>query len=102
MADGSAWTLANRCRVHAMNIAAPDTTTPRARSVSFDDRMMHVSLSDGRSLSVPLIWFPRLYAAAPDQRDHWELIGQGVGIHWSDLDEDLSVAGLLAGTRPRF
>ena len=102
MADGLAWTLASRCRVHAMNISAPDTTTPRARSVSCDDRMMHVSLSDGRSLSVPLIWFPRLHAATPEQRERWELIGQGIGIHWPELDEDLSVTGLLAGNRPRF
>ncbi len=64
--------------------------------------MMHVSLLDEWCLSVPLAWFPRLHAASPEQRDHWELIGQGIGIHWPELDEDLSVTGLLAGTRPRF
>ena len=64
--------------------------------------MTRVSLLDGRCLSVPLVWFPWLHAASPEQRDHWELIGQGIGIHWPELDEDLSVTGLLAGTRPRF
>ena len=85
-----------------MSASAAETTTARARSVSFDDRMMHVSLLDGRCLSVPLAWFPRLHEACPEQRDHWELIGQGIGIHWPELNGDLSVTGLLAGTRPRF
>ena len=85
-----------------MSASAAETTTARVRGVSFDDRMMHVSLSDGRCLSVPLAWFPRLHAASPEQRARWELIGRGIGIHWPELDEDLSVSGLLAGNRPRF
>ena len=85
-----------------MSNSSRETTTARARGVSFDDRMMHVSLSDGRCLGVPLDRFPRLHAATPEQRERWELIGQGVGIHWPELDEDLSVSGLLAGNRARF
>ena len=52
-------------------------------------------LSDGREISVPLSWFPRLQQATDDQRQQWELIGNGVGIHWEVIDEDISVAGLL-------
>ena len=54
-----------------------------------------VHLEDGRSLTVPLEWFPRLRDATPAARTRWELMGHGLGIHWPDLDEDLSVAGLL-------
>jgi len=57
--------------------------------------MMHVRMSDGRVVSVPLEWFPRLRDATDEQRANWRLIGKGVGIHWEDLDEDVSVAGLL-------
>jgi hypothetical protein len=59
----------------------------------------HVSaeLSDGRALSVPLVWFPRLVHATEAERANWRLIGRGQGIHWPDLDEDISVEGLLAG-----
>ena len=56
-----------------------------------------LELSDGRSLSVPLAWFPRLLHGTPEERGHWELIGRGSGIHWPDLDEDISLEGLLAG-----
>jgi hypothetical protein len=58
--------------------------------------MMYVRLADGREIGVPLEWFPLLRDATPEQREHWRLIGGGVGIHWQDLDEDLSVARLLA------
>ncbi|MEM7734396.1 MAG: DUF2442 domain-containing protein [Deinococcota bacterium] len=58
-------------------------------------------LSDGRKLSVPLVWFPRLLTASHTQRQHYEFIGGGEGIHWPDVDEDISVAGLLVG-RPSF
>jgi hypothetical protein len=67
-----------------------------AQSVEFDDSMMHVSLLDGRVISVPLVWFPRLKSATEDQRRKVVIGGGGVGLHWPDLDEDLSVAGLLA------
>ena len=66
-----------------------------ATGVRFDEKMLHVQLSDGREISAPLDWYPKLRNATEDQRAHWSLIGKGIGIHWSDLDEDLSVAGLL-------
>jgi hypothetical protein len=72
-------------------------TTPRAISVDVDDRELHIALVDGRRLSVPLAWFPRLLRATPEQRRVWKLIGNGQGIHWPDIDEDLSVNGLLRG-----
>ncbi|MCZ7542584.1 MAG: DUF2442 domain-containing protein [Anaerolineae bacterium] len=58
--------------------------------------MLHVQLSDGRQISVPMEWFPRLRDATPAQRQDWRLIGRGVSIHWEDIDEDISVEGLLA------
>jgi hypothetical protein len=61
------------------------------------DAELWVMLVDGRTVSVPLAWYPRLAHATPDERAHWRLIGQGEGIHWPDLDEDISVANLLAG-----
>lgn len=57
---------------------------------------LHVRLADGREVSVPLEWFPRLRDATPEQRGHWRLIGGGVGLHWEDVDEDISVESLLA------
>jgi hypothetical protein len=63
--------------------------------VEFIPDAFTVRLEDGRSLSVPLEWFPRLRDATSEQRSHGELIGPGIGIHWPDLDEDISVAGLL-------
>jgi hypothetical protein len=66
-----------------------------ARDVRFDREMMHVRLMDGRVISVPLDWFPRLKKAKQDEREKYRLIGGGVGIHWPDLDEDVSVPGLL-------
>jgi hypothetical protein len=56
-----------------------------------------VDLSDGRTISVPVAWFPRLLHATPEERKNWRLIGNGFGIHWDDLDEDISVENLLAG-----
>jgi len=69
--------------------------TVTAKSIRFDAEMMHVQLSDGREISVPLEWFPRLRDASEDQRKDWRLIGKGVGIHWEQLDEDISVEALL-------
>ena len=68
-----------------------------ARSVSVTDDCIVVELSDGRALTVPLVWFPRLQHGTPDERRNWRLIGRGDGIHWPDLDEDISVSGLVAG-----
>jgi Protein of unknown function (DUF2442) len=75
-------------------------TTALARSLDFDDDMMHVRLTDGRIVSVPLVWFPVLHAATPEQRQDYQIGGGGVGLHWPELDEDLLVAGLLAGADP--
>jgi hypothetical protein len=72
-------------------------TSALAKSVSFDEEMMHVSLTDGRLISVPIIWFPLLGAATTDQRKKYEIGGGGTSLHWPELDEDLSVAGLMAG-----
>jgi hypothetical protein len=58
-----------------------------------------VSLSDGRKLTLPLEWHPRLKHGSPSERNHWRLIGDGVGVHWPDLDEDLSVEGFIAGRK---
>jgi len=58
-----------------------------------------VELSDGRAITVPVAWFPRLLHGTPSERSNWRLIGSGEGIHWPDLDEDISVASLLAGRR---
>ena len=70
---------------------------PRASRVRCTDDELIVTLTDGRVLSVPLAWFPRLAHAKPIQRSHCELLGDGDGIHWPSIDEDISVAGLLAG-----
>jgi hypothetical protein len=66
-----------------------------AVDVSVDDSMLRVTLADGRELAVPLEWFPRLRDATPDERKHWRMIGRGDGIHWEDVDEDISVRTLL-------
>lgn len=72
-----------------------------ATEVDFDGNMMWLDLSDGRRLGVPLAYFPRLLAATPEQRQHYELSGGGTGIHWDELDEDISVSGLLMGMGDR-
>jgi hypothetical protein len=66
-----------------------------AVDVTDTDDQLVVVLADGRELAAPLAWFPRLLDAAPDQRRNWRLIGRGQGIHWPDVDEDISVASLL-------
>lgn len=71
---------------------------PLADEVRFTEDDMVVSLVDGRTVSVPLVWFPRLATATSEQRRNYEMLGDGEGIHWPDIDEDLSVEGLLKGT----
>ncbi|KJV09819.1 hypothetical protein VZ95_09065 [Elstera litoralis] len=66
-----------------------------AVAVECDDDFLRVTLADGREVAVPLVWFPRLLDATPEQRRIWRFIGQGQGIHWPDLDEDISVVSLL-------
>lgn len=71
---------------------------PQAHNVKCTNVALIVELVDGRTISVPLVWFPRLSSASEEQLQNWELLGDGEGIHWPDIDEDLSVAGLLVGT----
>ena len=79
-------------------------TNPLAREVEVTDAELIVTLADGRKISVPLVrrgGFPRLLHATPEQRRQWELLGDGEGLHWPEVDEDLSVKGLLAGRPSR-
>lgn len=69
----------------------------RVAEVEINDDVVSVSLMDGRKISVPLVWYPRLLAASKAQRSNWKVAGGGYGIHWPDIDEDLSTEGLLRG-----
>jgi hypothetical protein len=71
----------------------------RAKKIWIDEENLWLLLSDGRQLSVPLVYFPRLLKATPEQRRHFDVSGDGIGIHWDELDEDISVEGLLLGIR---
>lgn len=71
---------------------------PLAQDVKFTDDELIVYLVDGRTISVPLVWFSRLSGATKEQLAHYEILGNGEGIHWPDIDEDLSIDGLLKGT----
>ncbi len=79
-----------------MNISAR-ITDERVLDVRFDDASLSVDLMDGRTIAVPLAWYPRLLHASAEQRANWEKAGAGYGIHWPDIDEDLSTDGLLHG-----
>jgi len=70
---------------------------PKAMAIAFSDDELRVSLTDGRTLSVPIAWFPRLAHASVSERAEYEILGDGEGVHWPKVDEDISVAGLLAG-----
>lgn len=80
-----------------MTISRVDMEIPNAERVSVTDDTLNVELSDGRSVTVPLTWFPRLLHGTPVERERWRLVGRGEGIHWEELDEDISVESLLAG-----
>ena len=80
-----------------MRISAVEIDVPNAEKITVTEDTLSVDLNDGRTISVPLAWFPRLLHASPQERKNWRLIGKGQGIHWADLDEDISVEGLLAG-----
>lgn len=80
-----------------MSTSVVELEVPFAEKVTVSDDTLSVDLSDGRSISVPLAWYPRLSHASSAERKRWRLIGRGLGIHWDDLDEDISVEGLLAG-----
>lgn len=80
-----------------MSTFAVEIEVPRAVDVKVTKDTLTVELSDGRTISVPLQWYPRLVYATSEERKNWRLIGNGEGIHWEDLDEDISVEGLIAG-----
>ena len=80
-----------------MTISAVEMALPDAINVLVTEDTLSVELSDGRTISVPIEWYPRLVHGTPGERSNWRLIGRGQGIHWEDLDEDISVEGLLAG-----
>ena len=80
-----------------MSISPIEIELPRAEDVRVTNDTLIVDLSDGRTISVPLEWFPRLLHATTDERSNWRLIGRGHGIHWEEIDEDISVEGLVAG-----
>jgi hypothetical protein len=82
-----------------MNILAVEIAEARAQSVAVEEDRLVVDLIDGRSISTPLAWYPRLWHGTLEERANWEIIGDGTCIHWPQLDEDLSVAGILAGRR---
>lgn len=84
-----------------MNTLVTDLQRARAHTVQVTDDTLVVELSDGRTISVPLAWYPHLWYGNPDERMNFEIIGDGEYIHWPDLDEDLSVSGILSGRKPK-
>jgi len=76
---------------------SPNETEPRGRSIQITDEYLAVTLQDGRVISTPLDWYPRLQRGTPQQRAVWEWIADGIGIHWPLLDEDLGIGGMLRG-----
>jgi hypothetical protein len=82
-----------------MTSSAIDIHEARAQAVSISDEALTVDLADGRTISVPLAWYPRLLHAKPGELTNWRFTGDREGIHWPDLDEDISVESLLAGRR---
>jgi hypothetical protein len=82
-----------------MSTSGIDLKNAAAKRVTVSEDSLVVELSDGRTIAVPVTWFPRLLHGTPAELSNWRLIGSGEGIHWPDLDEDISVASLLAGRR---
>jgi hypothetical protein len=85
-----------------MNTVEPhtkDIDEARAKRIRFEGDTLHVDLTDGRTISTPINWYPRLLHATPEQRERWELLGGGYGIHWEEIDEDLSVPAMLSGRK---
>lgn len=80
-----------------MSSSTADSLKCVVSHVQVTDDQLIVALADGRTLTVPLAWYPRLFHGTPQERNHWRLIGIGSGIHWPDLDEDISAKSLLAG-----
>jgi hypothetical protein len=79
--------------------ASQPSSGERVHNVHLTDDTLAVDLADGRTIIVPLTWFPRLLNATAEQRSHWKISGAGFGIHWPEIDEDLSTEGLLRGAR---
>ena len=80
-----------------MTTSTIEVQIPNAEDVTVTEDTLTAELSDGRTISVPLVWYPRLVHATQEERDNWELLGDGQGIRWPDLDEDISTEGLIAG-----
>lgn len=80
-----------------MHTSTIEIEVPAAENLTVTEDTLSVDLSDGRTISVPLAWYPRLTCASQAEQNNWRLIGKGYAIHWEDLDEDISVEGLLAG-----
>jgi hypothetical protein len=80
-----------------VGISGTELKQVTAQNVNVTEDSLAVDLADGRTITVPLAWFPRLEHGTATERDHWRFIGNGVGIHWPELDEDISTASLLAG-----
>ena len=80
-----------------MSILLIEIEVPEIETVTVTEETLSVELSDGRSVSVPLAWYPRLHAGTPEERRNWRLVGGGKGVHWEMLDEDISVENLLSG-----
>lgn len=80
-----------------MNISMIDIFAEKITNINFSEDALIVDLSDGRTISIPIVWYPRLYYATPEERSHWRLIGDGVGVHWEKLDEDISVKNIILG-----
>jgi hypothetical protein len=97
VSSGSSRSIRRRPWRRGMTASRVEMDVPRAEDLRVSEDTLEVELSDGRAISVPLVWFPRLLHATPGERAGWRLIGRGEGIHWEDLDEDISVEVLLAG-----
>jgi hypothetical protein len=80
-----------------MSISQIEIELPRAEDVKVTNDSLIIDLTDGRTISVPLEWFPRLLHATPEERRNWRCIGRGRGVHWEEIDEDISVEGLVFG-----
>ncbi len=81
-----------------MSTSKTEINLAPAQHVTVTENSLIVDLTDGRTISVPIVWFPRLVHGTMEERNNWELLGDGEGIHWPDIDEDISVEGLLAGS----
>ena len=81
------------------NSALEAPAAPAATHITVTENELTAALHDGRTISVPLAWYPRLTHATQQERENWELLGDGTGIHWPDLDEDISIDGIIAGRK---